>query len=146
MKDELREHLSQSLIEGDSPIEKMLGHCLYLVAGMEALESGQIFDIKFQHPIEGYRVDIALIGQDVKVAIECDGHDFHEKTKLQAASDKRRDRAITCAGFKMLRYTGSEIWRNPLECAEEAVALAKSMFSDAAEAYYFATRDAAAAQ
>jgi very-short-patch-repair endonuclease len=47
-----------------------------------------------------------------KFVIECDGHDFHEKTKAQAARDKARDRFFTSMGCQVLRYTGSEIYRN----------------------------------
>jgi very-short-patch-repair endonuclease len=47
-----------------------------------------------------------------KIVIECDGHDFHEKTKEQAARDKKRDRFIVSKGYKLLRYSGSEIYNN----------------------------------
>jgi very-short-patch-repair endonuclease len=44
--------------------------------------------------------------------VECDGHDFHEKTKEQAARDKARDRALQASGRAVFRFTGSEIFRN----------------------------------
>ncbi len=53
------------------------------------------------------------------VLVECDGHDFHEKTKAQAAKDKRRDRALIAKGYTVLHFTGSEIWRDPKKCAAE---------------------------
>lgn len=73
-----------------------------------------------QAKISGYSVDF-LVWFRLKnivagVAIECDGHAFHEKTKEQAASDKKRDRAIVTAGFPVLRFTGSEIFRDTLGC------------------------------
>jgi very-short-patch-repair endonuclease len=51
--------------------------------------------------------------------VECDGHDFHEKTKEQARRDKQRDRFLQSRGYKVLRYTGSEIWADPTECSDE---------------------------
>lgn len=51
--------------------------------------------------------------------VECDGHDFHEKTKAQAAHDKRRDRLLAKEGHRVLHFTGSEIWRDPHKCAKE---------------------------
>lgn len=51
--------------------------------------------------------------------IECDGHDFHEKTKEQARKDKQRDRILQSLGYKIFRFTGSEIWSDPIKCAEE---------------------------
>ena len=56
----------------------------------------------------------------VQAVIECDGHDFHERTKEQAARDRSRDREMTAAGLHVLRFTGSEIWKDPLKCATEA--------------------------
>jgi len=55
----------------------------------------------------------------VSTLVECDGHEFHEKTKTQAAHDKRRDRLLTQAGHKVLHFTGSEIWHDPYRCAGE---------------------------
>lgn len=50
--------------------------------------------------------------ESVNVAIEVDGHDFHEKTKEQARRDKFRDRMLQKAGYRVLRYTGSEVWKD----------------------------------
>jgi hypothetical protein len=60
-----------------------------------------------------YRLDIALATPGEKYAFELDGHDFHERTKEQASSDKARDRAFTLSGWKVLRYTGSDVHRDP---------------------------------
>jgi len=53
------------------------------------------------------------------VIIECDGHDFHEKTKEQAKRDKKKDRELQAKGYRVFRFTGSEIWNNVFQCAEE---------------------------
>lgn len=74
-----------------------------------------------------YVVDFLMAAQsfseapDILVAIECDGHDFHERTKEQAARDKERDRELAFAGIITLRFTGSEIWNNAESCAQQAV-------------------------
>ena len=51
--------------------------------------------------------------------VECDGHDFHERTKEQARRDRSRDRRLQDAGYRVFRFTGSEIYRDPLGCADE---------------------------
>lgn len=51
--------------------------------------------------------------------VECDGHDFHERTKAQAKKDRARDRRIQDMGFPILRFTGSELWADPTDCAEQ---------------------------
>jgi very-short-patch-repair endonuclease len=90
-----------------------------------------------QAPINNYRADfvIGLLAYDVfkidgeykeflvrkpLVVIECDGHDFHERTKEQAKRDKSRDRYMQSIGFRVLRFTGSEIHADALRCAHEA--------------------------
>ena len=62
----------------------------------------------------------------IKVALELDGHDFHEKTKEQAAHDRARERTIIRRGYTIFRFTGSEVFRNARKCVEEVVALIAS--------------------
>jgi very-short-patch-repair endonuclease len=56
-----------------------------------------------------------------KLVVECDGHDFHERTKEQAAHDRSRDRDLVNAGYDVFRFTGSELWRDPFGCAEQVI-------------------------
>jgi very-short-patch-repair endonuclease len=63
------------------------------------------------------------------VAVECDGHAFHEKSKEQASRDKERDRFFLKAGFPVMRFTGSDIYRNAVGCADDvAEALTPILF------------------
>jgi very-short-patch-repair endonuclease len=57
----------------------------------------------------------------VHLIVECDGHDFHDRSKKQASRDRERDRELKKLGYEVFRYTGSDIWKNPLACATEAV-------------------------
>jgi very-short-patch-repair endonuclease len=57
------------------------------------------------------------------VVVELDGHDFHEKTKTQAAHDKKRDRFFAAQGLTVLRFTGSEVYRDAERCAAEVMSL-----------------------
>lgn len=86
------------------------------------------FLIHPQFPIGRYRGDFFIDFVDYRGArhfavIECDGHDFHERTKKQAQHDKKRDRYFQSLGLIVLRYTGSEIFRDPVECASGAIKL-----------------------
>ena len=67
------------------------------------------------------RLDFAMFCRDAKVAIELDGHEFHERTKDQAERDKSRDRLLQAAGWHVLRFTGSEVWRDAGACAQESI-------------------------
>ena len=72
-----------------------------------------------QYQLDDKRIDFLLREDSLRVFIECDGHDFHERTKKQAANDRRRDREIQQSGAHILRFTGSEIWSDPIECASQ---------------------------
>lgn len=74
-----------------------------------------------QHEIslEGY--DYRLDFVSGALCIECDGHEFHEKTKEQAAHDHQLDRRLVRAGWLVLRFTGSEIWHDAAACVDEVV-------------------------
>lgn len=82
-----------------------------------------------QHQEGAYRLDFALIHPDGirKINVEVDGHDFHEKTKEQARSDKARDRALTLCGWRILRFTGSEVHRDVGACVAQVKALIAGM-------------------
>lgn len=80
-----------------------------------------VFGIKTQHKVGKYRADFLLVSWDGRcVLVECDGHNFHERTKEQAARDRKKDRTLQADGFVILRYTGSEIWADPMTCAADA--------------------------
>ncbi|MDE2099587.1 MAG: hypothetical protein KGL39_20210 [Patescibacteria group bacterium] len=78
-----------------------------------------------QATMEWGRVDFLILAFDYrngnwrKLVIECDGHDFHERTKEQAARDRSKDRSAVLVGCDSFRFTGSELWRDPLGCAQQ---------------------------
>ena len=103
-----------------TPIERLMDVILVSVNG-ELSENysdsgrGTMFlDFYPQEPIGKYRVDffIRILGYEQGYIIECDGHEFHEKTKEQAKYDKQRERFLVNCGYKVLRYSGSEILNN----------------------------------
>lgn len=122
----------------ESPIEIMLGTAFMMIGGLVTCvkqnNSVHFIRVKRHNDVETddclitvvpqfrwreYRIDFAMIvGRDhrMTVFIECDGHDFHERTKSQAERDRRKDREIQAAGIPIFRFTGSEIYRNPAGC------------------------------
>jgi very-short-patch-repair endonuclease len=62
----------------------------------------------------------------VKVDVEVDGHEWHERTKEQAARDRGRDRALALDGWIVVRFTGAEVHCNAAACAKEAFAVAEA--------------------
>ncbi|MCP5810307.1 endonuclease domain-containing protein, partial [Klebsiella pneumoniae] len=51
--------------------------------------------------------------------VECDGHNFHERTPEQAKRDRSRDRDLAFQGYRLLRFTGREIYHDADGCARE---------------------------
>lgn len=62
-------------------------------------------------------------GTNLSFCIELDGHEFHEKTPQQAASDKQRDRTLLGLGHQTVRFTGAEIVRDTAACVREVLRL-----------------------
>lgn len=78
-----------------------------------------------QAQIGRHRVDFLIVAlfQDRPalhfLVVECDGHDFHERTKEQARRDRSRDRDLLIGDRKVMRFTGSEIHSDAEKCAAQ---------------------------
>lgn len=75
-------------------------------------------NLESQYKLEKYRLDFAL--PELKIAIELDGHDSH-KTKEQRTNDANRERYLQLKGWKVIRFTGSEIYKRPSMCIIETL-------------------------
>lgn len=117
-----------------SPIETMMDNA-FLFARRIAYDN-EDWQLHVQWPVLDYVADFVLLTDVAKIVIECDGHDFHERTKEQARHDRSRDRAMTEAGWLVMRFTGSEIWSNPFACAEQVIEFALQREVAAHEAAY----------
>ena len=69
-----------------------------------------------------YHLDFALPAD--MIGIEIDGHQWHS-SRQQRQHDSQRDRILTGFGWRVLRFTASEILRNADGCAAEVAALLK---------------------
>lgn len=98
------------------------------LAGDRGLQSPTIV-IRPQAQLDGWRVDFLIHSYDFArkggpqkwrgLIVECDGHDFHERTKEQAAKDRSRDRQAQLSDLAILRFTGSEIHKDAWGCAAQ---------------------------
>lgn len=87
---------------------------------------GRTAIITTQEPIGEYRSDFLVSvfkeGKPVgRIVLECDGHQFHERSKEQVARDRSRDRMMTNDGYTVLRFTGSEIFNRPDEVLADVI-------------------------
>ena len=89
--------------KSESPIEERF----WLVA------QHKIKGLKQQYSIvHGFfiRVDFAI--PDVKLIIECDGYEYHNRTRKMRKRDYFRDKILKFYGWKVIRLQGSEINRD----------------------------------
>ncbi|MBF0409404.1 MAG: DUF559 domain-containing protein [Candidatus Riflebacteria bacterium] len=95
----------------DSPIELKFE---------EALVKNKIVFKKQQEVYEGGALLTVLdfIIEKPLIAIFCDGYKYHYD-KLSVLKDRRQDRVLQLLGYKVLRFTGSEIIENTGQCIEE---------------------------
>lgn len=143
--------LKDYLATCESPIEVAMATALWVVGehlvGQVEIQSNifpakvpehEVLAIQPQAEIGQYRVDFLLhyrilrpVVEDGKIikdaepykrmVVECDGHDYHEKTKQQARRDKERDRLMQSMGISVFRFAGSELWEDVFGCATQAI-------------------------
>lgn len=114
----------------NSPIEKifMMAFNIVSILRKEELREGDFgvalfpqFEVKTEHKkyICDFIATIESMNMNVNVLIECDGHDFHQKTKKQVEYDNEREYEIKKQGYDILRFSGSQIYNNPFKCAND---------------------------
>jgi very-short-patch-repair endonuclease len=69
-----------------------------------------------QYRVGSYTLDLALAGP--RIAVELDGHAYHA-SREQRTKDAKRDRFLVAEGWRVLRFTGSEVVDDPARCVSE---------------------------
>lgn len=133
----------QELTDGPmtSPIEQIFWIACFLQAASVGNEVNQLhfvgngkwerargIHLTPQYQIGKYRADflleqIGICPEEIyrPVVIELDGYAFHDRDKRQRSYEKKRDREIQRAGFKVLHFTGSDVVGDPWRVAYEAL-------------------------
>lgn len=65
----------------------------------------------------------------VKIIVECDGFEFHN-TKASFINDRKRDRLFQLKGYRVIRYSGSELYNDPVETSSNLFDLLKVLDED----------------
>lgn len=99
----------------ESPIETLLFEAL--------LKEG--YQVYTQVPCGAYRIDLAIYSGRRKIAIEADGKAYHSSPE-QVEHDKRKDWYLERNGWRVIRFSGSEIYRNSHKCVAEVEILMKN--------------------
>lgn len=77
--------------------------------------------------IQNFRLDFVVGPADLSedrpfIAVELDGHDFHERTKEQVAYRDWRDRRLQVWNYKVFHISGSALVRDPKACVGDVIA------------------------
>ena len=92
--------------------------------------------VREQVAVERYKVDFMVVFGDEgdagpRVAVELDGHQFHDKDKKQRSYEKARDRYLTKVGYTVFHYTGSDVVSDPVRVAREVLVFCGALEDDA---------------
>jgi very-short-patch-repair endonuclease len=87
-----------------------------------AAKSG-VLELIPQLVVGKHRVDFALHGPTVRLAIEVDGLSFHQRTAGQVEADYLRSRRVIARGYTVVRFTAGEAFREPAECWRQVDAI-----------------------
>ncbi len=67
------------------------------------------------------RVDILIWcpgNENIKLIVECDGFKYHNSKEI-FERDRKRDRLLKSKGYQVIRFSGAEIYRDPVGVSEE---------------------------
>jgi very-short-patch-repair endonuclease len=110
-----RTALDEWLIQGrpaDSVLELAMRR-LFATYGLPPFE--------FHAVVAGFEVDFAIVG--TPIVLECDGWEYHAKTRAQQDRDAVRDATLVAAGAVPVRFTYHQIVRRPAEQARRLRAI-----------------------
>lgn len=63
-----------------------------------------------EYPVIGYRIDLVVQGENARLAVECDGDQYHTLENWE--DDQVRERQLRRAGWEFWRVSGSSFYRN----------------------------------
>lgn len=132
-----KDFLLLELLDTESPIERLMILALndidaiYKLQYIEKEYNVKIINRMAQANINidnhKYRVDYLIevfmqeLNKKICFVIECNGHDFHEKTKEQVKKDNIKNRTLLKNGYVIFNFSGSEIFNDNDKCASEII-------------------------
>jgi very-short-patch-repair endonuclease len=72
---------------------------------------------KFQYPVGRYVLDFYLEANGVCLNVECDGKEYHS-SPAAIEHDRIRNNVMATNGIYVLRFSGSEIWKDAVRCVD----------------------------
>lgn len=154
-REELHSLVTAAAFKTESPIEAQFA-AWFDVARGRLLSLGQTrfaLHLRPQHWVDvsgsRYRLDFALEPLDpwlrgallaehleMRVGVELDGHDYHEKTREQVTTRNQRDRDLAAARWTLLHFSGTELHQNPMIAVVEVLSAGADALDQAKAALF----------
>ncbi len=77
---------------------------------------GRGYKVDPQVEVHGFRIDLVVSGRNRRLAVECDGDQWHGPERYE--SDQGRQRDLERCGWTFLRVRGSDFFRDPVAALE----------------------------
>lgn len=119
--------ISDAVFVINSPIEQILYIAIHIYFNKKNIS----FYVEPQHEINDkehkYIADFYIsydeyvnnfLKEDFKLIIECDGFNYHS-SKNQMTYDYERENILKLNGYDVLRFTGSQIYNDPMDCVKK---------------------------
>ncbi|WP_405326243.1 hypothetical protein [Leeuwenhoekiella sp. LLG6367-2.1] len=117
----------------NDPKKYKLKYLISVVPQLEEYSDDNKYSIDIAIKLRTFQNDGTFIKEN-KVAIECDGHDFHSN-KIQIEKDNKRARSLRNKDWCVLRYSGSEIYNFNYKIFSEKI------FTDILHILFESTKD-----
>ncbi|MDL2141665.1 DUF559 domain-containing protein [Flavobacterium tructae] len=66
--------------------------------------------------------------EKIKLIVECDGYQYHN-SKESFERDRKRDRLLKSKGYEVIRFSGAEIYRDPVKVSEELFDFIENLYN-----------------
>ncbi len=110
-----RDALANWVIDG-KPVDSVLEPAM-----RRLFETYRLPPYEFHAHIGGFEVDFLITG--TPIVLECDGWEFHAKTRAQQDADAARDVDLAELGYLTIRFTYHQIVRQPAKQARRIAAV-----------------------
>jgi superfamily II DNA or RNA helicase/very-short-patch-repair endonuclease len=91
-----------------------------------AVKSETVRSVKAQQEVSlnerSYRIDYAILGNEIKIAVELDGFEFHG-SRQAFSYDRLRQNDLQAAGWTILRFSYDSVRRETARCVEQLQAV-----------------------
>lgn len=118
------------LFNEELPSDDITNNMIEFVASIEtkdySLKDVSLMLASEKRTISGYKPDFIITSLTDECfgeffTVEIDGYEWHEKTKEQAANDRKKDRAYLKNNYTPIRFLGTEVYHDPLYCVKETL-------------------------